>query len=68
MWGTIKEGLARSVLVLSLDTDKIRCSWGRSSLDMVMLAARMLSRHEYCVVNRDFARLYRKSRSAAAKD
>lgn len=55
MWGSIKEGLARFVLVLSLDTDKIRCRWGRSSSEMVLLAARMLSRDESRGVNRDFA-------------
>ena len=58
MWGTIKERLASFALVLSLDADKIRCRWRRSSLEMVMLAARVLSRH---AVNRDLARPYRKS-------
>ena len=36
----LKRVWARFVLVLSLDTDKMCCRWGRSSLKMVMLAAR----------------------------
>ena len=56
MWGTIKKRLARFAMVPSLDTDKIRCRWRRSSLENVMLAAGVLSRHE---VNRDLARPYR---------
>ena len=55
------------VLVLSLGTDKIGCRWCRSSLEMIMLAARMLSRNGGRGVSRDFAGPHRKSWSAAAK-
>ena len=58
MWVTIKKRLARFALVLSLDTDKFRCRWRRSSLERVIFAAGVLSRR---AVNRDFARRYRKS-------
>ena len=44
MWGTVKEGPVRIILVLSLDTDKARCRWRRSLTVMVMLLTRMLSR------------------------
>ena len=61
MWGTIREGQARIILVLSLDTDKIRCRWCRSSTETVMLTTRMLFKMEDVGVSEDFGRSPKKS-------
>ena len=62
----IGEGPARMVLVLSLDTGKIRCRWRRSSTEMVVLVTRMLSQKKNVGVSQDFGSSPRKSWSAAA--
>ena len=61
MWGTIREGPARIILVLSLATDKIRCRWRRSSTETVTLITRMLFEEEDAGVSEDFGRSPKKS-------
>lgn len=61
MWGVIKKGPARFILVLSLDTDKIRCRWRRSSTETVMLLTRMLVKKDDVGVSQYFGRCPRKS-------
>ncbi len=60
MWGTIREGLAVIILVLSLDAYKIRCRCSRTSLEMVVWAGKMLFQNEELGFSRDFARPHRK--------